>query len=582
MYWNQKFKKGEKMNKNKGINKLTKILWSITIILCITAFASAATAQAATTTAASSSTNTNTQPTNMVVDLSQTSLDSNLGRGDSGILTVYIKNTGGMPAENVQVYLPSTGSVHIDSKQSIGNMDSGESKSLQVIVRIDNSAPTGLVVIPVQISFDGYEADGSRENNQVANWQIPIRVYSNPSFQITPEKTTYYKDTSDVLVLDGTVKEGIDDLQATLSSTCLTVIGSATQNIGDVADNTNFKITYNVKPATSGACTSTLTLAYTDQSGGKSSVASSFGVNIEDAGVNFKLSDISYNPTGPGATVNVSLTLLNVGAADAQDTTVSLTASDPFAPIDTLEKYIGTIGGGKQATVVFPLSISFGAATQTYTMPVTITYTVGGATYTSSKTIGIDVQGTVILSVINVDVSTGTPRIDIANLGSRDASSVKATLIIPNSAGNSTGFGAGRAGANRSAGGATGGASGAQGGAGFNGTRQGGFNATASAANGQSYVVYKSAIAAGKDSTFAFTSASGSGVATLVLEYSGENNQRVTQVEMVTLGSRSTTTTGRTGTGSRGTDYMTLGLYALVAIVVLFAAFKLYKRRKKK
>ena len=563
------------MNKNKGINKLTKVLWSIAIILCITALVSAATTQAATTTG-SSSTNTNTQPTNVVVDLSQTSLDSNLGRGDSGILTVYIKNTGGMSAENVQVYLPSTGSVHIDSKQTIGHMDSGESKSLQVIVRIDNSAPTGLVVIPVQISFDGYHADGSRENNQVANWQIPIRVYSNPSFQVTPEKTTYYKDTSDVLVLDGAVKEGVNDLQVALSSTCLTVIGAASQNIGDVADNTDFKISYNIKPTIAGACTSTLTLTYMDQSGGKSSLATSFGVNIEAAGVDYKLSGISYNPTGPGATVNVSLTLLNVGAADAQDTTVSLAASDPFAPIDTLEKYIGTVGGGKEATVMFPLSVSFGAATQTYTIPVTITYTVGGATYTTSKTIGIDVQGTVILSVINVDTSTGTPRIDIANLGSRDASSVKATLIIPDTSGNSTGFGAQRT--NRSAGGGQGSA----GGSGFNGTRQGGFNATASSANGQSYVVYKSAITAGKDSTFAFTSASGSGVATLVLEYSGPNNQRVTQTEMVTLGSRSSTTTGRTAATSRGTDYTTLGLYALAAVIVLFAAFKLYKRRKKK
>ena len=313
---------------------------------------------------------------------------------------------------------------------------------------------------------------------------------------------------------------------------------------------------------------------------------SSFGVNIEDAGVDFKLSDISYNPTGPGATVNVSLTLLNIGGADAQDTTVSLDASDPFAPIDSLEKYVGAVGGGKEATVMFPLSVSFGAATQTYTIPVTITYKIGGTTYTSKKTIGIDVQGTVILSVINVDSSSGTPRIDIANLGSRDASSIKATLIIPNSAGNSTAFAGGRQGGqNRSAGGAAGGASGGPGGQGFNGTRQGGLNMGTDTANSQSYVVYKSDIKAGKNSVFAFTSASVTGAATLVLEYSGPNNQRVTQREMITLSARSSSSTsGRTGTASRGggTDYTTLGLYALAAVFIIFAGYKLYKRRKKK
>jgi hypothetical protein len=570
------------MSKTKGINKVNNLLWNILIILCITSLAGAATAQSTTPSGSGSSVQTNTQPTNIVVDLAQTSLDSNLGRGESGVLTLVIKNSGGMPAENVQVYLPSTGSVHLDSKQTIGTMDSGESKSVQAIVRIDNSASTGLVIIPAQISFDGYRPDGSRNNNLVANWQIPIKVYSNPSFQIAPAKTDYYKDTTDVLILDGVVKEGVKDMQTKLSSNCLTVIGSSQQYIGDVADGKGFKVKYNVKPTASGACTLILNLAYTDQSGTKSSIDSSFGVNIEDAGVDFKLSDISYNPTGPGATVNVSLTLLNIGGADAQDTTVSLAASDPFAPVDSLEKYVGDVQGGKEATVMFPLSVSFGAATQTYTIPVTITYKVGGATYTSQKTIGINVQGTVILSVINVDSSSGTPRIDIANLGSRDASSIKATLIVPNSAGNGTGFAGGRQGGqNRSAGAATG----RQGDQGFNGTRQGGFNMGTDPANGQSYVVYKSDIKAGKNSVFAFTSASGTGVATLVLEYSGPNNQRVTQREMITLNGRSSaSTSGRTGTPGRGggTDYTTMGLYALAAVIIIFAGYKLYKRRKKK
>ena len=562
------------MSKTKGMNKF---IWNIIIILCISTLASAATTAAATTGSV-----TNTQPTSMSVDFTQTVVDSQLFPGDSGVLNLVIKNVGGMAAESVDVYLPSVGSIHIDKKQYIGHMDAGESTMIPAIIRIDDGATAGLNVIQVQITFDGYDSDGTRTNSKVVNWNVPIRIYSNPSFQISPESTTYYKDTIADLILDGNVKDSVKDLEVSMTSACVTVIGSSSAYVGDVPQNGKFKITYNIKPTTVGACTSSLALVYTDQAGSKATGTMSFGLNVEDGGVDFKLSDISYNPTGPGSTVNVSLTLLNIGAADAQDTTVSLAATDPFSPRDTLEKYIGTVGGGKEAIVMFPLSVSFGAATQTYTMPVTITYQIGGTRYTSSKTIGIDVEGTVILSVINVDVSTGTPRIDVANLGSRDASSVKATLIIPNSAGNSTGVGAGRQGANRSAGGAAGGASGATGGSGYNGSRQGGFNLGTDATNSQSYVVYKSAITAGKDSTFAFTGASGSGVATLVLEYSGENNQRVTQREMVTLGSRSSTTAGRTGATSRGTDYTTMGLYALGAIIVIFAAYKLYKRRKKK
>ena len=564
---------------NKKIKGIQKMLWNALIILCITTLACAAT----TGTASNTQTNTNTQPTNIVVDLAQTSLDSNLGRGDSGVLNLVIKNTGGMPAENIQVYLPSTGSVHIDARQDIGHMDSGESKNIQAIVRIDNSAPTGLVIIPAQISFDGYQSDGDRQNNQIANWQIPIRVYSNPSFQITPSKTTYYKDTADELVLDGTVKEGVKDLQAKLTSSCLTVIGSSQQYIGDVGDNKDFKITYDIKPTTPGACTSTLTLTYTDQSGSKSSLDTSFGINIQDAGVDFKITGISYNPTGPGETVNVSITLKNIGGAEAQDTTLSLAAQDPFAPMDTLEKYVGTVGGGKEASTIFPLSVSWDAVTQTYTILLTITYKIGGTTYTVQKNIGIDVSGKVILKIINIDSSTGTLRIDIANLGTRDANAIIGTLIVPNAAGNlSSQQGAQRQGIqNGSSGGAPVGGQGGQ----RNVTRQGGVNLPTDTSNSQTYVSYKSNIKPGKDSVFTFT-ASGSGPATFVIEYSGENNQRITQREQITLGARSSLTTGtngRTGQSGRGgTDYVQIGEYAAVILVVAALAFTVYKRRKKK
>ncbi len=577
IYWEDKFKKVKKMIKNKGMNKFSNVLWNMIIILCVASLATAATAATSSTTSASSSSQTNTQPTSMAVDFTQTVVDTQLSPGDSGVLNLIIKNVGGMPAESVDVYLPTVGAVHIDKKQYIGHMDAGESTMIPAIIRIDDSATAGLNIIQVQITYDGFDPDGDRTNGEVANWNIPIRVYANPAFQISPETTTYYKDNIADLVLDGTVKDGVKGLEVKMTSNCVTVIGSSQAYVGDVPDHGSFKVTYSIKPTAVGACTSSLALTYTDQAGGRTTGNSSFGLNVQDGGVDYKLTDISYNPTGPGQTVNVSITLENIGGSDAQDTTVTLEAGDPFAPMDTLEKYIGTVGGGKKATVIFPLSIGFGAATQTYTMPLNISYKIGGTTYSTEKTIGIDVSGSVILSIISVDTSTGTARIDVANLGTRDASAVKATLIIPNAAGNFTGQqgGARQGTQNGSATGAP------LDGQTRNFSRQGGFNATTDAGNSQNYVVYKSDIKAGKDSTFAF-SASGSGQATLLIEYSGENNQRITQRETITLGSRSSTINGRTGTASRGTDYTQMALYAVVALAAIYIIYRLYKRRKKK
>jgi hypothetical protein len=556
------------MNKNKGVTNLSKIMWNIIIMLCISSIVSAATASTSSS-ANSDSSSTNTQPTSITVDFDQTVVDTQLYPGDSGVLNLVIKNVGGKSAENVEVYLPTVGSIHIDKKQYIGHMDAEESTMIPAIIRIDNSATAGLNIIQVQITYDGFDSDGDRTNGKVVNWNIPIRVYSNPAFQVSPETTTYYKDSVEDLVLDGTVKDAVKDLEVKMSSNCVTVMGSSQAYIGDVPDHGSFKVTYSIKSAVAGACSCNLALTYTDQAGGRTTENTSFGLNIQDAGVDFKLMDISYNPTGPGEIVNVSVTIKNIGGADAQDTSVSLGAEDPFAPRDTLEKYIGTVGGGKEATIVFPLSITFGAATQTYTMPLSISYKVGGTTYSSVKTIGIDVSGTVILSIITVETSSGTVRVTVANLGTRDASSVKGTLKVTSSSGN---FSAPQRmpGQNLS--------NGAPVGSGFNGSASGGAGFGSDATSTQSYVSYKSDIKAGKSSTFSFT-ASGSGDATLILEYSGEDNKRITQKETISMG-KTTVTNGRTV--ARGTDYVQIGLYALGGLIVLFVGYKLYKRRKKK
>jgi len=141
---------------------------------------------AATTASSSSSisgSQTNTQPTNIAVDFDQTVVDSKLSPGDSGVLNLYIKNVGGMQAENVEVYLPTIGGVHIDKKQYIGHMDAGESKMIPAIIRIDETASTGLNIIQARITYDSFDADGDRTNGKAVTWEIPIRVYANPSFR---------------------------------------------------------------------------------------------------------------------------------------------------------------------------------------------------------------------------------------------------------------------------------------------------------------------------------------------------------------------------------------------------------------
>ncbi len=502
---------------------------------------------------------TSTAATNLVVDFDETLFDSTLSPGDSGIMNLVVKNTGGYAADDVQVYLPSSGAISIDKRFYIGRLDVGGSKTLPVVVRVSKGATSGLTAVNVRIDFDGYKSDGTVDNNQFTTWDVPLRIYGKPLFQITPSKTTFYKDTLDTLSFSGTLASSVKDLQATLSSDCLTVIGSSKTFIGDLKSNVDYAIGYEIKPTRSGACKASLSLEYTDESGNSATDNVTIGLNVEDAGVDFKVVEVTYTPTGPGQQTDVKILLRNVGNAEAQKVTVTLNTTSPFSPVETSEVYIPAIGAGEETSVNFKLAVGWDAQTQAYSLPITIAYKVGGTSYSISKQIGLDIAGRVILQVINVGSSSGSVRIDVANIGTRTADGVKATLIVPSSDQQQT--------YNRSMQG------------GVNASRTGGFQRmnSSSSAGGASYVSYKSDIKPNKQSTFTFATTA-SGTAILELEYTGNNNERVTQTERITLGS------GSTGNGLRSTTRTTATdntlYYVGAAAILAYLVYRKYRRKR--
>ena len=517
-------------------------------------------------TAVTSSSDSSVGPTNMVVDFDSTEFESNLMRGESGILNLVIENTGDYSAKNVEVWIPSIGGLHIDKRLYVGEIGSGESKTLPIWIRVDDEAGTGLTGVQVTIEFDGFDAEGTADNNQATTWEIPVYVYGNPAFQITPSKTTYFKENLDYLTLEGLAMTSVKDLEATLSSSCATIIGSSREYVGQIASNQNFSLTYQLKPTSSGACIATLRLSYTDESNTKVYDNVSIGLNVEDAGVNLKIINVSYAPTGPGEQTNLKVTLRNVGSTDAGDVTVYLDLSSPFAPVGTSEKYLPKIQSGESVDVDFGLAITWDADTTSYSIPLNIDYKVGGTSYNVSKNIGIDVSGRVTLEVIQVQSTGSSVRIDVANIGTRTADGVKATLITFTQSGGQQVF---------------------------NRTRQAGENASqfgrnitqmpgnmSQMAEQQRLVSYKSDIKPSKQTTFTF-STSASGMATLELEYTGLNNERVTQTERITLSGGGSSGIRSTSSSNTGTSTTTmLGAIAVIAVIA-FLVYRWIKSKKK-
>lgn len=528
--------------------------------------------------AASSTRNTST---NMIVDFDNTATDASLHAGDSSILNLVISNTGGFNADNVEILLPSTAAITLDKRFYVGTVTSGESKTLPVLLRVSNQAKTGLSAIQVTISFDGFNSVGDTKNNQLTRWEIPVTIFGEPLFQITPQDTSFFKDTLAELTLKGLTKDSVKDLMATFTSTCATIMGSSRKYVGDLSANQHFNITYEIKPTSSGACQSILLLSYKDESGSRATDNITLGLNVKDEGVDFKVMNISYEPTGPGETVIVNIVLKNVGQATADDVTLSLSLSTPFVPVDTTEKYIGNVVGGKTIETAFNVNVGMDASIQPYSVPLNISYKVGGSSYSVNKDIGLDVAGKIILEIINIDTSRGL-QIEVANIGTRTAEGVKAILNLEDSGNHTmrqatpsqhpgssdtqqmptgnplTMLRGGRMGGGQRA---------------TQGMPSGGAQ-TMAGASGSQLVEYKSNIKPTSQTTFTFDTTL-TGPATLTLEYTGLNNERVTQTEIVSIGSsRMAGLTSFSRNGNRGTSnskYITYGLLALIILWVVYA-----------
>lgn len=569
--------------KNMGI--ICSGLMLILLSTCAMAYGSAATTATNTATVNTvSSSSSEVTATNMVVDFSSTSVDTSIRPGDSGVINLVIKNSGGQRADNIQVWLSSTATVRADKNFYVGTMDPGESKAIPVIYTIPDTAKTGLTAIEVKINFDGFKSDGSSNSNQITTWEIPLTIVGNPIFQIISNKTVYYRDTVDDFNLEVTSKDPVKDVNTELLSSCVQLIGPSSKYVGALDANQTADLAYSIKPTQSGACPISLSIAYTDESGNKNTANLTVGVNIEDAGVDFKIVNVSYDPTGPGQETTLRVLAKNVGDADADKVTVSLNLTDPFIPVDTSEVYLPQVKAGQDVEADFKLDVGWDAATQPYSIPLTIVYKVGGTSYSVGKTIGIDVAGKIILQIVSVQSSGGSVSVNVANIGTRTADGVKATLMIP-TATNFTqqgGFGR-RQGANGSGQG-FGGQGGNGSGQGFGQRAQMG-NFSGQSADTTNIISYKSNIKANAQTTFTFSTAA-TGSATLQLEYTDANNERVTQTERISL---STGGGGGGFTGSRtsrttatGTSATTYAIYGLIVIAAAFVAYRLYKRRKLK
>ena len=392
--------------------------------------------------------------TNIMLDYNSTGFDANLRPGDSGILTVVVRNTGSFTAENVQLLIPDETNVHAAKLWYIGNIDAGSSKTVSTTAKVDDNARVGLHTLQARFSYDGYKSDGSRDNQNMVSWDIPVRIYGKASFQFEVDKAAYTEDiigrlaisvkpkidvkevTSAITVREVTSAITVGDVTRTFTSTCASIEGSGKQYLGAMKADTSYRIEYEIKPTETGICPITITLSYYDASGSETVENTSIGINVERSSIDLKVVDIADGTLSLGSVSDITLKIKNVGNNPAGDVTVTLNLSDPFTPVKSAQKYIGSVKQGETQSATFTISVDSSAKKKSYSIPATIDYyDQAGAKQSTSVAIGLAVGGNADIKV-NLDKkdpliagSTGTVTIGVVNSGFVDAKFLTLRLL---------------------------------------------------------------------------------------------------------------------------------------------------------
>jgi len=399
--------------------------------------------------------------TSLIVNYALTSVDTQLKPGDSGTLIIVIQNTGGLPAKEVEAklsYPPAGISAYVSS--NLGTINPGTPVTIKTTVTVSNTAKPGTYTLPVKLYYksESYDFMGKLKTDDAeTEWQIPIRVYGDASFQVKAEKNEFYKDVTDKLVLKGMVKQEVRNVYAQLASTpalCASIIGSERIYLGSLKADQDFVLEYTISPKTVGTCSMSVNFDYDDASGSSSSEVISFGLDFKRSNVDIKVLGVEYPLLNPGDTSDITIKLKNVGGAEASDATVTLglTMEDlskipqqllaqmamdyPFVIIGSPEKHIESISGGETSDVSFKIRINKDAKTKAYEIPLKIKYFDSAGTGNEiSKTVGIEIKGKPEISVkikesdITTSKNIGKITVDITNKGSSDVQFLDVKLI---------------------------------------------------------------------------------------------------------------------------------------------------------
>lgn len=337
----------------------------------------------------------------------------------SGTIIFTIANTGGLPAEEVVVTIPSSQNFHIGDKIKIGTLNPGTQQSIKATIKAGNITP-GVYTITVFVDYKkqkktNYEIErGSVEEN----FYIPINVYAPPTTELRVKNKDLFLNKKNELNLEIIPKTNLRDTSVELISNCLQVVGNSKIYLGDLKANKGKGITFNVIPIKKG-CNTRLNLIY--KAGDYKIEALNFGVNVKDIFVDF-LTQTEKKEISPGDSVNLTIKVKNLGNVMLSNVKFSLNLPDQFVVAN--EEFFNEILPGEEKVLNFQIYVKSDAETKPYKGDLNIDYEISGNKYRMHKNIGIPVKGRISIVITHYKIEKDKVYVEVANIGTRTAKSL--------------------------------------------------------------------------------------------------------------------------------------------------------------
>jgi hypothetical protein len=374
----------DKMNNSKGKMGLCAAL----IIL----FASAACAQSVT-------------ETKLSLDYALSQIPTNLQPGDSGVMTLIIKNVGSRNAEGVEIFIPDMGDIRVSKREYIGTMLPGQVAGISTKYTISGDAEIGLHTIQVTAYYNGYNVRGAAEYGKSETWEINVNVKGESIFVVEGMDTGGVPKPGDTIDLKVRIKNmGVAaaydaEGQLATGNPLIKVIGSEKQFLGDIAPAGVKELQYTVyldKNLPTGAYSLPLAISYKDKNHNAASATLPLGLQVAgETRVSITVSETDPKEIHAGDTdVLMKIKLDNQGTTDIKTVRVVYV---PQAPFENSRSYVqsqdlGTVRSGASSVLSFYANVNEDALPSRTEQLFQLTYEIDNVNKNVSIRVLIDVM----------------------------------------------------------------------------------------------------------------------------------------------------------------------------------------------